>query len=273
MMRRINRAVPYYVFPNLMVWPSVWHAIFTRQGGVSRPPLDSLNVGNSVGDSETAVQENKARIYATLGLCSEDVVTAQQVHGARVAVVTGADRGRTIPTTDGLVSDTPGIALLLRFADCVPILLFDPMRRAVGLVHAGWRGTIEGIATRAVRAVEQAFGTQPADLRAALGPAIGPCCYEVGEDVAEAVQCSPFNEDTLLRPGASGRWYFDLPEANRQQLLAVGVCHIEQANMCTVCHRHEFFSHRGDGATTGRFAVLIGLKADASIEKGAPLPL
>lgn len=270
MMQRMDGAVPYYIFSNLAEWPGVWHAIFTRRGGVSQPPLDSLNIGNCVGDSETAVRENHARIYTTLGLRPEDVVTAQQVHGARVAVVTRADGGRVIPATDGLVSDTPGIALLLRFADCVPILLFDPVRRAVGLVHSGWRGTIEGIVTKAVHVMEQAFGTNPADLQVALGPAIGPCCYEVGEDVAGAVRRS-LRGEALLHSSASGRWYFDLPEANRQQLLAVGVRHVEQANMCTVCHRHEFFSHRGDGVRTGRFGALIGLTTDASTEKEAAL--
>jgi YfiH family protein len=177
-----NRLVTYR-FESLAVEGLV-HAVFTRLGGASRGPFATLNVGHTVGDDETAVAENHARIFSHLGLTCDRVVTARQVHGNRVAVVTAGDAGRVIPTTDGLVTDTPGLALMLRFADCQPILLYDPVHHALGLIHAGWRGVAEGIAYRAVETMQAAFGSRPQELLAGLGPAIGSCCYTVGHKVA-----------------------------------------------------------------------------------------
>ncbi|RPI55682.1 MAG: laccase domain-containing protein, partial [Chloroflexi bacterium] len=163
------------------------HAVFTRLGGVSRGALASLNVGRSVGDDPAAVSENLRRIYAHLGLAAGQVVTPWQVHSNRIAVVSGHDAEQIVPNTDGLVTATPGLALLLRFADCQPILLYDPEHHALGLVHAGWRGVAQGVAIRAVEAMQASFGTRPRALIAGLGPAIGPCCYVVGDEVAAAM--------------------------------------------------------------------------------------
>jgi len=279
LLRRTDDGLVTYHFQRLTVEGLV-HAVFTRLGGASREPFATLNVSRSVGDDEAAVVQNLARIYASLGLAPEQVATAHQVHSNRVAIVTAQDGGQLVPATDGLVTDTPGLALLLRFADCQPIILYDPARRALGLVHAGWRGLAQGIARRAVETMQEAFGTKPSDLLAGLGPAIGPCCYTVGDDVASALGYAlpdwrkvmtldpgpmrrdlPGSERRDLSPGTA--WRLDLPAANAQQLAAAGVRvrHIEQAGLCTACHKDEFFSHRGDKGLTGRFAGIACLPA------------
>jgi YfiH family protein len=240
------------------------HAVFTRLGGVSRGPFATLNVGNSVGDDEAAVAENHARIYAHMDLAANRVASPYQVHGNRVAVVTASDAGRVIPGTDGLVTNAPGVGLLLRFADCQPILLYDRTHHALGLIHAGWRGVALGIARRAVETMQEAFDSQPEELIAGLGPAIGPCCYTVGQNVAAAMGYALPDWRLVMSPQAEDQWRFDLPAANAQQLAAAGVREIEQAHLCTACHSQEFFSHRADNGETGRFAVLAYLKSGAS---------
>jgi YfiH family protein len=181
-----------------------------------------------------------------------------------VAVVTAQDGGQVVPATDALVTDTPGLALLLRFADCQPIILYDPARHAQGLVHAGWRGLAQGVARRAVETMQEAFGTNPSDLLAGLGPAIGPCCYTVGDDVASAMGYALPDWREVMALEASGRgWRLDLPAANAQQLAAAGVPtgQMERAGLCTACRNDEFFSHRADNGQTGRFAAVAYLPA------------
>jgi YfiH family protein len=263
--RQVSHGLPTYQFEGL-AFEGVIHAVFTRLGGVSQGPFATLNVGRTVGDDETAVAENHARIYAHLGLSTDRVATTHQVHSNRVAVVTAGDAGRVFPGTDGLVTDLPGIALLLRFADCQPILLYDPVHHALGLVHAGWRGTAQGIARRAVEMMQEAFGSQPQALVAGLGPAIGPCCYTVGQEVASAMGYALPDWRQVMQP-QEDQWRFDLPAANAQQLAATGVRTIEQAHLCTACHKDEFFSHRGDKGQTGRFAVVAYLKPGTGQKK------
>jgi YfiH family protein len=234
------------------------HAVFTRLGGVSRSPFATLNVGHTVGDDEEAVAVNHARVYAHLDLRAERVVTARQVHGNRVARVSDTDAGRVVANTDGLITDALATGLMLRFADCQPILLYDPEHHALGLAHAGWRGIAQGIALRAVEKMEAAFGTQPETLIAGLGPAIGPCCYTVNHDVASAMGYALPDWRQVLQPHGE-QWRFDLPAANAQQLAAIGVRTVEQAHLCTACHKDLFFSHRGEDGRTGRFAVIAYL--------------
>ena len=263
MLRRTSNGLVTYHFQRLTAEGLV-HAIFTRLGGASREPFATLNVSSSVGDDQAAVTHNLARVYASLDLTPDRVATAHQVHSNRVAVVTAQDGGQLVPATDALVTDTPGLALLLRFADCQPIILYDPARYALGLVHAGWRGLAQGIARRAVEAMQETFGTNPSDLLAGLGPAIGPCCYTVGDDVASALGYAlpDWRKVMTLDPSGKG-WRLDLPAANAQQLDAAGVParQMEQAGLCTGCHNDEFFSHRADNGQTGRFAVVAYLPA------------
>jgi len=274
--RQVGHELVTYQFEN-PAFAGIEHAVFTRLGGVSRGPLASLNVGRNVGDDPDAVVENLRRIYSHLGLTAGQVVTPWQVHSNRIAVVSGHDAGQIVRNTDGLVTATPGLALLLRFADCQPILLYDPERHALGLVHAGWRGVAQGAAIRAVEAMQASFGSRPDTLVAGLGPAIGPCCYVVGDEVAAAMGYAlpdwrrvmhplppPLAEQSVQgeEPEGGTAWRFDLPAANAQQLAAVGVASIEQAGMCTACHSDEFYSHRASHGQTGRFAVvaMLGLR-------------
>jgi hypothetical protein len=194
------------------------------------------------------------------------VFTARQVHGNKVAVVTADSSGQVVPVADGLITGTPGIALMLRFADCQPILLYDPVRHVLGLVHAGWRSVAQGIARRAVEAMKTTFGSKPGDLVAGLGPAIGPCCYAVGQEVAAAMGYALPDWQKVLQPDGDG-WKFNLPAANAQQLAVSGVHDVELAGLCTACHQEEFFSHRGDNGRTGRFAVV------AFLERGGGDPI
>lgn len=237
----------------------VLHAFITRLGGVSAPPFATLNLGHTVGDNLMAVEENHRRAFATLGLRREQVVSPYQVHGTQVRPVFRIHGGSVLPATDGLLTATPGVALLLRFADCAPLLLFDPLHRAVGLVHAGWKGAAGHITAAAVTAFARYVGSRPQDLWAGIGPAIGPCCYaikpETGAVIAQAI---PAAVEVLQR--RNGVLYLDLPGLVRAQLAAAGVQQIEMANLCTACHTDEWFSHRAEHGRTGRFGVVAMLQ-------------
>lgn len=194
---------------------------------------------------------------ADLGLPSAVRVRAAQVHGAVVAVVRAADAGRVIEGADGLMTAEPRVVLAIHAADCVPLLLADPRRRVVAAVHAGWRGTAAGIAVEAVTVMADRFGSRPEDLRAAIGPCIGPCHYEVDEPVIERLRAWPWWED-VVTPNARGRWQLDLREASRRQLGDAGVpaVQIETLDWCTFEHPDLFYSYRRDGPT-GQMAALI----------------
>ena len=253
---------------------AIVQGVFTRQGGVSREPWRSLNVGYSVGDDPRAVEVNHQRICRALDIQRGAIATAQQVHGAKVARVRLNDCGNTFAATDGLVTDVPGVVLMLRFADCVPLLFFDLQKPAVGLAHAGWRGTLAGMATRMVEMMQTAFGSCSEELIVGIGPAIGSCCYQVGWELADRVQKQFHQWPDLIRHPSDqnarpdkGTFYFDLWLANRRQLEASGVRSVVVAQHCTACHTDEFFSHRatqlGDRVGTkhtGRFAALAGLR-------------
>ena len=252
--------LPLYRFGSLAAFPELLHAVATRHGGVSRGPFASLNMSRSVGDAPENARVNRERLCRAAGVRHEELVTCGLVHGTRALPVSLAHRGGFFPATDALLTDVPNVPLMLCFADCVPIILYDPERRAVGLVHAGWRGTLAGMAASAVAQMAITYGSRPANLRAAIGPAIGPCCYEVGPEVVARVQAAFPDAASLLSDDHDGRAHFDLWEANRQQLLAAGVGQVEVAGLCTACHRDEFFSHRGDGGRTGRFGVVVMLR-------------
>jgi YfiH family protein len=260
MIRSEANGIPYYSFGVLAEHEGIVHAVFTRLGGVSAPPYRGLNVGHSVGDDPVAVEANHDIIFRALGVPGAEVVTAWQVHSSRAAIVDERDVGQVVPQTDALITGVPGVHLLLRFADCLPIFLFDPVREVVALGHAGWRGTAAEIASHMVQAMMDSFGTDPEHLIASLGPAIGPCCYQVGEEVVQAIEPTIHDRQAAIHHLDDSRFSLDLWEANRQHLLSRGVRSIEVARICTACHADEFFSHRADGGTTGRFAALVGMR-------------
>lgn len=237
------------------------HGFTTRQGGGSQPPYDSLNLGGAVGDDPARVSGNWRLLEGETGLRFARV---RQVHGARVARLDAP----TPPAVeaDAIVCRTPGLAACVSVADCVPILLADPSSGAVAAVHAGWRGTIARAAAEAVRALAEA-GASPDRLLAAVGPAIGPCCYEVSPDLAERF-ASEVGPD-VVRTGRAPS--LDLWRANAAVLRAAGVPadRIETLRRCTSCERDLFFSHRRDAGRTGRQVAFI---APRHPTPGGPLP-
>jgi len=251
--------IPYFVF-DLFSKVNLVHAVFTRRGGVSPAPWDSLNVGSTVGDDLARVRQNRERAFRALGRDPESLYDVWQVHGAQVAVATAPRRAdEPHVRADAILTDTPSVTLFMRFADCVPILLCDPHKRVVGLVHAGWRGTVQRAAGAAVEAMRKHFGCRPVDIPAGIGPSIGPDHYVVGEEVESQARQAFGEQAASLLPQRNGELIFDLWAANRLVLEQAGVETIEVAGVCTACHRQDWYSHRAEQGKTGRFGALIGL--------------
>ncbi len=252
-------SLAYYTFPTLEAFSELRHAVTTRHGGVSAAPYHTLNISNGLGDDPAAVDENMRRVCATLGVPRGHVVSPNQRHTANVCRVDESDRGRICAGYDALMTDCPGVPLLLRYADCTPVLIYDPLHRAIAVIHSGWRGTVKGIVKSALAAMARAYGSHPADLLAAIGPSIGPCCYEVGAEVEAAVRTAFAQPEDLLPGRPSGRRHFDLWAANRRWLSAEGVRQIETAELCTACHTADFYSHRAEHGRTGHFGAIMEL--------------
>ena len=258
MVRTQFESLVYYQFKSLLQQDLI-HGVFTRHGGVSPDPWHSLNLGSTVGDAPDKVAENRQRLFSALDRPVRSVFDAWQVHSANVVV---ADRPRNDrPHTKGdiILTDDPGVTLLMRFADCVPILLFDPRRRAIGIAHAGWLGTVRRAAEFAVQAMVQTFQSDPADMLAGLGPSIGPDHYTVGAEVVEQIEGSFGRAASRHLDHRNGKTYLDLWSANRALLQEQGVVQIEVAQICTACHTNDWYSHRSEGGKTGRFGVAIAL--------------
>lgn len=246
----------------------VSHGFTTRHGGVSTGEFATLNMAFHVGDDPGHVLTNRERACRALEMNPAHLVAGQQVHGDRVAVVGKVHRGRgarstedALPATDALITGELLVPLSSYYADCVPVFLLDPVRRVVGLAHAGWRGTYLDIAAKTVEAMGRFFGSRPGDCLAGIGPSIGPCCYEVDAPLVDLFkEHFPFWQD-LLVPNPSGKWQLDLWEANRRVLLEAGLVpeNIFTAGVCTCCRQDLFFSYRGSGGRTGRMAALIML--------------
>lgn len=241
--------------------PEVAHAVFTRRGGVSPQPWRSLNLGGTVGDDPERVAENRVRLLKAAGRPVESSFDVWQVHSARI-VQALAPRGAHAPQkADGIITDRPGVTLVMRFADCVPVLAFDPVQHAIGIAHAGWQGTVQNVSAELVTQMTRAFGSDPQDLQVGIGPSIGPDHYPIGPDVIEQVRRAfGRNADQHLRP-ANGSLHFDLWSANRWQLEQAGVRSVEVAGICTACSIGDWFSHRAEAGRTGRFGAILALNA------------
>jgi YfiH family protein len=261
MKRHEMAGVVYYTFESFEGYGDMIHGITTRRGGVSTGHWASLNLTKGNGDDPAAVEENLRRASCALGVRREDLVSPNQRHTTRAQWVGRAERGKVIPETDSLLTNETDVPILLRFADCTPILLYDPLRRALAVVHSGWRGTVAGAIPAAVHALREAFGSRPGDLVAGIGPSIGPCCYEVGDEVVAAVRGTFDRAEALLPRNGGDRRRFDLWAANRRWLAEAGIPKVEEAEMCTACHMDEFFSYRGGSGHTGHFGALMMLRA------------
>lgn len=265
MIQQYRDNIPHFHFESFPANGRVQHAVFTRKGGISPPPFDSLNLSVSVPDSKVNVYANRARAYGIYGRDTETAVHAYLVHGTDVARVTHRNNGTWVERVDGIITAEPGCALTMNFADCAPILLYDPINHVAGLGHAGWQGAVKDLPGAMVRAMQAEFGSQPASLLAGIGPCIGPCCYEVGEPVIGEVQRAFAGAGSLLvsppqgeRPFSLGNGpHFDLPEANRRNLVRSGVRHIELSGFCTACRTDLFYSHRAEKGKTGRFGTIL----------------
>ena len=229
-------------------------AFSTRLGGVSAKPYHSLNLGRSCGDDPAAVTENRRRLFAHLGLDPERLATAGQTHGIRVTRVHAPGLH---PDCDALVTTLQGLALAVTAADCLPIAFVAG--GAVGVAHSGWRGTAGGMPRATLDAVCAAAGVGPEQVHCHLGPSIRPCCYRVGDDVAEA-----FTDVARVR--IDGSWHVDLATSARVQLIHGGARpeQITDVAECTACHGDRYFSHRRDAGTTGRLWAVVALRATAN---------
>jgi len=241
-------------------------AFSTRRGGVSRGPYASLNLGGR-GDLPENVKENRRRFFDAVGLGDVPAVGVPQLHGHEVAIL-GYDGSLRYPSgshgADVLITRPGAPAAALYFADCTPVILFDPRTRAAAVVHAGWRGTVARVVGSAVAALEREFSVRPRDCLAAIGPTIGPCCYRVGEDVARAWR-SALGDGSIRREGT--RWFADLRGANLAALLEAGVPrrNIAVSGACTSCNRADFFSYRRDGGVTGRLCAVVYVPPGAEL--------
>jgi YfiH family protein len=273
MIRQIAGAPPVVQARLLREADGVVHAFSARLGGVSRPPFEGLNLGQSVGDDPTAVLENRRRLFGAFGIDASRVVRVRQVHGDGVLVVDdGLARRPGFPAClvderverDALVTRLPGLALVVSTADCVPILIWDPVQRVVAAVHAGWRGTAKRVAAEAVAVMGARFGTVPTDCLAAIGPSIRGCCYEVDGPVGEAMGRNIPGWEAQAVPTRPGHWRLDLAALNRMVLEAAGLTpeRIEVVDLCTACRTDLFFSHRADHGRTGRMMNFVMLTDD-----------
>jgi len=240
---------------------SIVHAVFSRRGGISPAPWDSLNVGGMVGDDAARVLENRARSFKAVGRDLASMHDVWLVHGTNV-VYADAPRLLDQPAiqADILLTDRPEVSLFMRFADCVPILFHDPLKKVVGISHAGWLGTLRGTAASAVRAMQDRYGCKPEHIIAGIGPSIGVDHYEVGPEVVDQFQ-EKYGEDTeRIIDSRDGGSYLNLWMANSIQLTNAGVQQIEISGLCTACHLENWFSHRAEKGKTGRFGALIALQ-------------
>lgn len=246
--------------------PGVVHGFSTRLGGVSQPPFDTLNLGVGRRDDSAAVEENYRRFCAALGTDVRQVVLSKQVHGDLVRRVSPEDAGKGLwrerdYETDALITNVPGLALTVFSADCGTALLYDPVTRSVGAVHAGWRGVANGILHKAVLELTRVYGAKPEHLLAALGPSIGACCFETDDDVPEAMLAAfgPEAHAHMRRQGA--KWHVDLKSLNRLWLLRAGVpdAQIQASELCTACRPDLFWSHRRMGQQRGAQVAQIAL--------------
>lgn len=267
---RENKGVTFLTWPEFEKIPGFVHGFSTRLGGVSEGIYSSMNLSFTRGDKEEAVRENYNRISAALGFSPEDIVTSDQTHTANVRVITAEDRGNGItkprPYTDvdGMITNVPGLVLATFYADCVPLYFADPVHKAVGLSHSGWRGTAAGIGAVTVKELQKHYGTRPEDIYAAVGPSICQDCYEVSEDVILEFQKTFSRElwkDIFYRK-ENGKYQLNLWEANRQILLGAGILpeHISMPNLCTCCNPEFLYSHRASQGKRGNLGAFLGIK-------------
>ena len=262
-----------YTIAALARYPEILHGISTRRS----PDGEDWNLSSRRGSPQhppdpSVALANREKLADRLGISLANMVGCQQVHGSEVALVRAEDAGRgmypdrpSMQGADAMVTDAPGIYLMALSADCPPVFLYDPVRKAIGLAHSGWKGTAARIAANAVAEMSRRFGSDPADLIAAVGPGIGPCCYSVGPDVVEAVEGAfplPWDGPMPVLETRGGLTFFNLREAIRRALLDSGLQpgNVTVEEVCTAHNLDTFYSHRGEAGRCGLFGAVLGLR-------------
>lgn len=260
----------YLTFPLLEETGIVRHLFSTRLGGVSGDEFASMNFSVDRGDRKENVMKNYGRIAEVLGCSVGDMTASHQTHTTNIRRMGPEDRGKGITSArdyenvDGLLTDEPGLVLVTFYADCVPLYFVDPVNRAVGLSHSGWRGTVNRMGEKTLQAMNKAFGTRPEDVTVCIGPSICKNCFEVGEEVVEEFQKNFARKDwesLWAKNGKPGKYQLDLWKANAVILEEAGVCRdrITVTNLCTRCNAEYLFSHRKCGENRGNLAAFLGI--------------
>ena len=267
---RVNtrEGVTYLTYPEFDKLPGFVHAFSTRLGGVSEGIYSSMNLSFTRGDKEEAVKENYKRMADAAGFDMNDIVTSDQTHTANVRLVTEKDRGNGItkprPYTDvdGMITNVPGLVLATFYADCVPLYFIDPVHRAIGLSHSGWRGTVGRMGQHTIEVMRREFHSDPGEILAAVGPSICQDCYEVSEDVASvfAKEFSGHECEILIEKGG-GKYQLDLWKSNEIVLRDAGILpeHLAVTNLCTCCNPNLLFSHRASHGKRGNLGAFLKL--------------
>ena len=270
-MEKISKeGLEIFQFSNLSKFKEINHFISGRAGGFSKGPFKTLNTGFHVGDNDWTVFQNRKKLAHALKVNLEQFTFGNQTHSSNIAIIDSTKKGKgstdfesSIPNTDGLVSKIPNIYLCVQLADCVPILMYDPVMHVVAAVHAGWKGTLRKIAEAAVKTMMHTFDSTPADIIVGIGPSNGPCCYEVEDDVKTEAERSLGNTSGIIKEHSNpGKYIFDQWNANFLQLRDCGIPekNIEISGLCSQCHSDTFFSSRKDNGLTGRITAGIMLK-------------
>ena len=266
----VEKETPYLEYPLFQKTGIVKSAFSTRLGGVSEGYYSSLNLSFDRGDDPAKVSENFKRIGASMGVKVEDMVLSKQTHTTNVRVVTAEDKGngimqeRNYTDVDGMITNVPGICLVTSYADCVPLYFVDPVKKAIGLSHSGWRGTVGKIGKNTVQLMQENFGSKPEDLLAAVGPSVCMDCYEVSEDVIgqfkEAFESKYWQE--LFYKKENGKYQLNLWKANELIFLESGILpeHMAITNVCTHCNSKILYSHRTMGNNRGNLCAFLALK-------------
>jgi purine-nucleoside/S-methyl-5'-thioadenosine phosphorylase / adenosine deaminase len=260
MIAQVKNNIKLLQFNNLLEYEDIVHFSSTRIGGVSSNKLESLNLGYTVNDNPKNVTQNLESLAKSLGFDKDKMVSPKQTHSRNIGIVNSAKD--IFPDTDALITNKPGICIFIRTADCVPILLYDPIQKAIAAIHSGWKSTIQKISKHTIELMQNKFGTKPENLIAGIGPSIGPEVYEIGIEVAEQFQ-EQFGVNHIVNPIAnSDKYLLNLWEVNKQILIESGILKekIEIAEICTYTNSKLFYSARRDGVKTGRLATGIMLK-------------
>lgn len=266
----VKNHVPFLTFPQLEQFSDICHGFSTRLGGVSEGYLGTMNLSFARGDKEEAVYENYRRIADAIGFQPENVVMSDQTHTTNVRIITEKDQGngitrpRNFTDVDGMITNVPGLVLTTFYADCVPLYFVDPVHKAIGLSHSGWKGTVGKIGLETVRKMKETYQTDPACLYAAIGPSICQDCYEVSEDVISQFQDSFHEKDwkDLFYKKENGKYQLNLWEVNRKIMLEAGIKeeHISMPGICTCCNPEFLFSHRASKGKRGNLAAFLSIR-------------